>query len=268
MIRTKDLTGSIFGRWRVIKQVDDLVMPSGQRHPAWLCECSCEDHTRKVVDGYSLNRGDTTSCGCYSAEVIGSWNKKHNDFALINNEYYVGYTQSGKEFYFDKEDYDKVSVYCWDVDNSNGYVKTLIKGKKLYLHKFVMNVDYGENVKVDHRNRKRNDCRKNNLHIVTNCQNSMNMGIRSDNRSGIKGVSFNNKRGKFYATINANKKRYGLGYFKDFTKAALVRLEKEEELYRNFMTDDNRKILAYLRNGGKLEYGDKELINKIINDEL
>lgn len=64
------------------------------------------------------------------------------------------------------------------------------------------------------------------------------------------------------------KKRYGLGYFEDFTKAALVRLEKEEELYRNFMTDDNRKILTYLRNGGRLEYGDKELINKIVNDEL
>lgn len=268
MMRTKDLTGRMFGKWLVLYQVEDYVAKSGQHQPMWMCECQCDKHTRKAVNGYSLTRGDTTSCGCYSDDVIGSWNKRHNNFILIDNEYYKGYTQSGKEFYFDKDDYDKVSEYCWDIDNSHGYVKTLVKGKKIYLHKFVMNMCYGENIKVDHKNRKRNDCRKDNLQIATSCQNNMNAGVRSDNKSGIKGVGLDNKRNKFFATINANKKRYNLGHFKDFTEAALVRLEKEEELYQNFMTNDNRKILAYIRNGGKLEYGNKELVNKIINDVL
>ena len=266
MMRTKDLTGRMFGRWVVLNQVDDLVMPGGQHHPAWLCECSCKNHTKKIVDGYSLIRGDTTSCGCYSDEVIGSWNKKYNNFTLVNDEYYIGYTKSGKEFYFDKDDYDKVSKYCWDVDGSHGYVKTLVKCKKLYLHKLVMNIDYGENIKVDHKNRHRNDCRKNNLQIATSCQNNMNMGVRSDNTSGIKGVYLDKRNGKFYSKINADKHTYNLGTFNDFTEAVLVRLEKEEELYKEFMTNDNRKILAHIRNGGELEYGNKELINKIIND--
>ena len=260
------MTGRIFGRWLVLYQVDDFIMPNGQHQPAWMCECACDNHTRKVVNGYSLKRGDSTSCGCYSSEVIGTWNKKYNNFILVDDDYYIGVTQSDKEFYFDKEDYDKVCNYCWNVDTSSGYVKTLVKGKKLYLHKLVMNVDYGENIKVDHKNRQRNDCRKNNLKIATSCQNSMNVGLRSDNKSGIKGVSFNKKYNKFEVVINANKKRYYLGKFSDFTHAALIRLEAEEELFKDFMTNDNRKILEYIRSGGVLEYGNKELINYIIND--
>lgn len=267
-MRTEDLTGRMFGRWMVLYQTDDFITPSGQHHPAWMCECSCEKHTKRAVDAYSLKRGDSKSCGCYNDEVIGKCNKRYNTYKLINNEYYIGYTQSGKEFYFDKDDYDKVSKYCWDVDNSHGYVKTLIKGKKLYLHKLIAGVDYGNDVKVDHRDRHRNNCRKDNLKIVTNCQNSMNVGTRSDNVSGIKGVNLDSKSGKFYARIRADKKEYSIGYFNNFTEASLARLEKEEKLYKEFMTNDNRKILAYIRNGGKLEYGNKELVNKIVNNML
>ena len=40
-----DLTGKTFGRWKVLKYMGKS---------RWLCECSCEEHTRRVVDGQSL----------------------------------------------------------------------------------------------------------------------------------------------------------------------------------------------------------------------
>ena len=115
MMKTKDLSNQIFGRWKVLYQTDDYITSKGQHQPMWMCECQCEKHIHKIVNGYSLKRGDTKSCGCYHDEQIKIINKKNNTFKLINDEYYIGYTQSGKEFYFDKEDYDIVNVNCWDI---------------------------------------------------------------------------------------------------------------------------------------------------------
>lgn len=268
MMRTEDLTGRMFGRWLVLYQVKDYISKSGQRQPMWMCECQCEKHTKRAINGYSLKRGDSKSCGCYYNEIVGTYNKKYNSYILIDDKYYIGTTQSGKDFYFDKDDYDIVKNYCWSVDNSNGYVKTLVNNSKIYLHNLVMGFVSNKNVKIDHQNRHRNDCRKSNLKLATSCQNAMNVGFRSDNKSGIKGVSLDKRTGKYDARIKANKKMYRLGLFTDFTCAAFARLRKEEELFKDFMTDDNRKILEYLRNGGTLEYGNKNLINKIINNNV
>lgn len=52
-----------------------------------------------------------------------------------------------------------------------------------------------------------------NLQEVTNQQNTMKQRKRVDNSSGFRGVSFNNKHGKWYASINENGKRIHLGCF-------------------------------------------------------
>ena len=40
----------------------------GGEHRLWLCKCDCGNE--KNIDGYSLRRGHTKSCGCYHLEVI------------------------------------------------------------------------------------------------------------------------------------------------------------------------------------------------------
>lgn len=46
--------GDIFGKWSVL----------GMQGRKALCECSCEDKTRKLVSAYDLLKGKSLSCGC------------------------------------------------------------------------------------------------------------------------------------------------------------------------------------------------------------
>lgn len=237
MVKTKDLTGQMFGRWKVLYQTEDYVTPKGIRHPMWMCECQCEKHTIKAVSAYSLTSENSTSCGCYNIELTKNNNSRSNVFKLIDDKYYIGYTQSGKEFYFDKEDYDIVKQYCWDIDNHNGYPKTIDKINntgKLYLHRLVMNCVKKDGKIVDHINRNRIDCRKNNLRFVNHIQNAINKGIKSNNVSGKVGVSWCKNIKKWMAYITINKKRKILGYYDDFNDASNIRETYEQEYFGEY----------------------------------
>jgi hypothetical protein len=54
-----DLTGQNFGRWTVIERAPNN---NSTNHTQWLCECSCDAHTRRVVSGGSLRNGRSKSC--------------------------------------------------------------------------------------------------------------------------------------------------------------------------------------------------------------
>lgn len=236
-MKTQDLTNKIFGNLKVLYQVDDYVSPKGKHQSRWMCECRCEKHTRKIVLGHSLISGNTKSCGCLSIEITKKNNSKQNIFKLIDNEYYIGYTQSGKEFYFDKEDYKLINQYCWDIDNSNGYVKTIDrvnKTGKLYLHRLLMGCTKGDGIIIDHINRNRIDCRKNNLRIVNDIQSAINKGIKSNNTSGKVGVSWSKDFNKWEAYITVNKKRLHLGLFDTFDEAVKVRKEAEDKYFGEY----------------------------------
>ena len=76
---------------------------------------------------------------------------------------------------------------------------------------------------VDHKNRDRADDRWNNLRVGSNSQNSANMGINSTNKSGLKGVHYHTRTGKWVAQIRIpHQGKKFLGYFDDKFKAAEV----------------------------------------------
>lgn len=56
-----NLVGQKFGRLTVIDRFH-----TNKHHTMWLCECDCGNQC--VVQGTSLKRGNTTSCGCYKRE--------------------------------------------------------------------------------------------------------------------------------------------------------------------------------------------------------
>lgn len=232
-----DMTGLRFGRLEVLKREEDHIQPNGMRVVMWKCKCDCGNEI--IVNGISLRRNKTMSCGCLhkeSAQTQGSKNKKYNSYDL-SGEYGIGYTKKNKKFYFDKEDYDLIKNYCWFI--KNGYIMTNDPEtrKTIRFHRLVMNVS--DQFQIDHINHKRYDNRKNNLRIVTNSQNSMNKGLQSNNTSGVTGVSFYNNM--WNAEIRYNQKKYYLGSFDNKEDAIKARKEAEEKYFGEYSYANSMK---------------------------
>lgn len=66
-----NLVDSRFGRLVVIKRVDN----NKYGHLCWLCQCDCGQSS--VIDGNSLKRGYTKSCGCIQKEKLINRSTKH-----------------------------------------------------------------------------------------------------------------------------------------------------------------------------------------------
>lgn len=65
----KDITGEVFGKLTVVRQMPFTV---GDRYTKW--ECLCECGNTKIVSRNLLTEGKTTSCGCLEK---GVWNRTH-----------------------------------------------------------------------------------------------------------------------------------------------------------------------------------------------
>lgn len=61
-MKAYDLVGERFGRLQVISKVE-----KGNGRSNWLYQCDCGN--QKIIDGYSLKSGRSTSCGCYKKEI-------------------------------------------------------------------------------------------------------------------------------------------------------------------------------------------------------
>jgi len=66
------LEGKRFGRLLVIAQHPERYKDKSIQ---WVCKCDCGKET--IVVGYSLRKGNTTSCGCFAAETASKRNKTH-----------------------------------------------------------------------------------------------------------------------------------------------------------------------------------------------
>ena len=224
--------GEKYGKLTVIKEIDPYVSPSGQKKRRVLAQCDCGSEPVEVALN-NLRSGLTTSCGCLQKEKAKETHKKYNTYDLETYEYGVGYTTKGEEFYFDKEDYQKIKEYAWYLDK-DGYVvtKDADTKKMIRMHRLVMNASEG--MDIDHRHRKTNDNRKSQLREVTRSQNLMNRGIREDNTSSVRGVSWHKARNKWRAYITINGKTKHLGFFINKEEAIEARLKAELELYGTF----------------------------------
>jgi hypothetical protein len=118
----------------------------------------------------------------------------------------------------DDADYPILSQYKWRL--SAGYARAEINGMSVLMHRLVMGAKRGQ--EVDHRNGDKLDNRRSNLRFSTHSQNMANVGQRSDNTSGFKGVYWNRQTGKFRARIKPRGKHIYLGAFDDAQEAARV----------------------------------------------
>ncbi len=87
-------------------------------------------------------------------------------------------------------------------------------------------------IKTDHQDGNSLNNRRYNIRIATSTQNNRNAALRSDNSSGIRGVSIDHL--KWRAEIDVDGKTIYLGSFKSLAKAAQVRRAAEIEHHKEF----------------------------------
>lgn len=94
------------------------------------------------------------------------------------------------------------------------------KGQRIvYMHREVLKTKDGE--EVDHIERESTlDNRRSNLRCSTRSQNSANHGMRTDNTSGYRGVTWHKQRAKYMAQIKVAREYIYLGLFDDPIEAA------------------------------------------------
>lgn len=122
------------------------------------------------------------------------------------------------------------------LNDSKGYLRVTVDGERHMVHRVIYAMTRGEwpSQQVDHINTDKTDNRPCNLREASRHQNCQNIGIPAHNTSGIKGVYFNERRGKWVAQINVAGKRTHLGHFGDKSEAANAYRTASLEHYGEF----------------------------------
>lgn len=122
--------------------------------------------------------------------------------------------------------------------DGKGYLHVSINKKFYRLHRLAFLYMTGEIPRyVDHIDRNRTNNRWSNLRAINGCRgNAGNSGIHSHNTSGYRGVSKNNRSGKWHAQIKINGKQTYLGRFNTPEEAARRYNEAAKEHFGEFAT--------------------------------
>ena len=158
-----------------------------------------------------------------------------------NNEYWFsqdmktgyGRLSTGEVFYFDTEDYNKISSRTWYRCNRSTNTQTYVGDCRGFcIHRIIL--DAPDGYEVDHINLNPLDNRKSNLRVCTHQQNQCNQPLQKNNTSGVTGVSYYAPRGKYRARIKFFQKKLHLGYFDTFLEAVQARNVGAKILFGDF----------------------------------
>ena len=135
----------------------------------------------------------------------------------------------GKYALVDDEDFEYLNQWKWHF--AKGYAGRSVgdrKNKKyVWMHRLINNTPDG--FETDHINRNKSDNRKCNLRTVTKSLNGLNRGKNKNNKSGHKGIYWENQTKKWRAGIGINGKRIKTKRFSNISDAVSARLTIEQE---------------------------------------
>ncbi len=248
-------------RLTVIERAEDTFSPKGSRITNWKCKCDCGKI--KVIQGTALRKGVVLSCGCYHLELLlaSVKSRKMVNKYVDKGDYLEGYDGKGNCFLIDKDDYNKVKDYRWNMDN-HGYWCYSTSSKengrtRIKMHKLIC-PSPSKDLVVDHYNRNRSDNRKNNLFLKTPRENGINKEIPSNNTSGFIGVS-QRKDGYWVVRINTDvDKTRMISSFATKEEALICRLNFEKLYYK-----ENAPQRHLFEEYNITEEGAKEYCNQI-----
>lgn len=136
----------------------------------------------------------------------------------------------------------RASVYAWR------FTKIEDQWQHVLLHRLILerilNRRLIKGELCDHENGEGTDNRRENLRLASSLQNAQNKGMRKDNTSGFKGVSYRKDTGRYVARIYVNKLCIRLGNFATAEDASDAYKQAAIEFFGNY---------ANLGDGGKDE---------------
>ena len=166
---------------------------------------------------------------------------------------YIPLTQ-GKFAIVDAEDYPRLARHKWAVSQSryNFYACRWIHGKKISMHRLILNAPHG--MLVDHIDGNGLNNRKANLRLCTITQNNRNSRPYRNATSKYKGVCWEKACRKWYAKIKPNRKTISLGLFTDQIEAAVAYDRKAEVLFGEFAYLNFPQLVEFRRHVERMIY--------------
>lgn len=214
----KNVIYAKFGRWNVISDIDNV-----KDKDTVLCECSCEEKTRRHVLVRSLKNGKSKSCGCFAREIRAN-NKRTHD--LSRSKIYRSWANMINRCEYK----DKNGMY--ERYGGRG-IKVCDEWRKSFesFYEWAINNGYQEHLQIDRINNDGNYCPENCQWITLGENMAVGKRRSGNNASGYIGVCRDAKDGKWTSYITCNKERYTLGRFADINDAVEARIAKEIELF-------------------------------------
>lgn len=157
-----------------------------------------------------------------------------NEIVIYNNYaevilYDIKFNESGRAL-IDLNNIEKILKFKWNL-GQNGYAMYTV-GKKC-MHNLIVKTN--ENEFVDHINRNKLDNRIKNLRVCNYSENSINQNIGTNNKTGVIGISFDNRNNKWIAALKYKNKNINLfKRFKNFNDAVKQRLKWEVKYFKEF----------------------------------
>lgn len=214
MSNIKDLTGSKIGALLLLERKRE------KNHTYYLCKCDCGNE--KWIRSDLLTK-EGVSCGCKRGYNFRDLTNKR--FGMLTAIKVVGTTKN--------------NGYLWECKCDCGNYKDvplsgLISGKIVSCGCYQKSKAKENAKKAIQKFKDKNLIENTNISYL-----NRDKPIKS-NKSGVTGVSFNNRDGLWIAYITFKKQRYYLGSFKNKEDAIKVRKEAEEKYFKEFLENLNK----------------------------
>lgn len=193
----KDLTGKKFGMWTVLS----FYKKEKGKHSVWLCKCECGT-TRPVVQPNLVGEGGSCGCNC------GNWMTPLRKGWIEDD---IGYLPStrGKIARVSPHRVEELSQWHWQASldaNGDFYIHRWATDEfgneyRLHLARHILGMERSDRREADHVDMDSLNNLDDNLRPLPRKHHTYNRRVRSDSRTGVKGVFFNGRKtGEIYSS--------------------------------------------------------------------
>lgn len=181
--------------------------------------CKCGREFIAVID--TVLRGATKSCGCLND--MKRKIPKRTTHGMCKTKLYRKWSRMKARCY-NKSNKDYPDYGGRGITVCDEWIKSFVKFYE------DMAGGYEEHLELDRKDVNGNYC-KENCRWVTEQEQAWNKRVYKNNRSGVAGVTWNKKAGRWEARISKDRKEYYLGFYVEKEAAIKARLDAEIVFY-------------------------------------